>query len=271
MYGATLLDVTPTVLTLFGLPVADDMQGRVLAEAFERPAPCERIPSWESVPGECGMHPVESRTDALDSTAVLQQLVALGYVDGPAQASQETLRTARTRQAFNLARVHLSLGNPAQALPLMEEVTRENPKDITLQLYLAQCYYEAGRVEDCCKVGAALLAGENEQPAAQLLEANLRLAEGRSEEALALLLAAGESARPEPQIRYLIGCVYLKLARWDDAERHFERCSKSILNTLLLNPDWRRRSQGEARWNGRRKPPRMRSRCGSICRTPISR
>ena len=34
IYGATLLDITPTILTLFGLPVADDMDGRVLAQAF---------------------------------------------------------------------------------------------------------------------------------------------------------------------------------------------------------------------------------------------
>jgi predicted AlkP superfamily phosphohydrolase/phosphomutase len=31
IYGATLLDVTPTILTLFGLPVGEDMDGRVLA------------------------------------------------------------------------------------------------------------------------------------------------------------------------------------------------------------------------------------------------
>ena len=34
IYGATLLDITPTVLTLLGLQVGDDMDGRVLVEAF---------------------------------------------------------------------------------------------------------------------------------------------------------------------------------------------------------------------------------------------
>ena len=40
---ATILDVTPTVLAILGLPVADDMPGRVLEEILE-PAHLERFP-----------------------------------------------------------------------------------------------------------------------------------------------------------------------------------------------------------------------------------
>jgi hypothetical protein len=36
VYGATVLDVAPTVLTLLGLPVGRDMEGRVLARLFHR-------------------------------------------------------------------------------------------------------------------------------------------------------------------------------------------------------------------------------------------
>ena len=34
MHGASLLDITPTLLTLFGLPTAKDMDGRPLLEVF---------------------------------------------------------------------------------------------------------------------------------------------------------------------------------------------------------------------------------------------
>jgi hypothetical protein len=47
--GATLLDITPTVLMLFGLPVGGDMEGKVLVNAFEQPPGIERIDSWENV------------------------------------------------------------------------------------------------------------------------------------------------------------------------------------------------------------------------------
>ena len=55
IYGASLIDVAPTVLTLFDLPIGEDMDGRPLLEAFEVPPRVKTIPSWEKVPGECGM------------------------------------------------------------------------------------------------------------------------------------------------------------------------------------------------------------------------
>jgi len=39
VHGVGLLDVTPTILTLFGLPTGDDMDGRPLVDAFEGPTP----------------------------------------------------------------------------------------------------------------------------------------------------------------------------------------------------------------------------------------
>jgi predicted AlkP superfamily phosphohydrolase/phosphomutase len=51
--GASVLDVTPTVLYLMGLPVARDMEGRVLTEMldeeFTRTHPITYIPSYESL------------------------------------------------------------------------------------------------------------------------------------------------------------------------------------------------------------------------------
>jgi hypothetical protein len=51
--GASVLDVTPTLLYLMGLPVARDMEGRVLTEilepAFARQNPVTFIPSYESL------------------------------------------------------------------------------------------------------------------------------------------------------------------------------------------------------------------------------
>jgi hypothetical protein len=49
--SASVLDVAPTVAHLLGLPVADDLPGRVLVEAFEPGRevylPVETVPSWD--------------------------------------------------------------------------------------------------------------------------------------------------------------------------------------------------------------------------------
>ena len=51
VYGSRLLDVAPTILHAFGLPVGDDMEGRVLAELFQENTPVETIPTWEDPDG----------------------------------------------------------------------------------------------------------------------------------------------------------------------------------------------------------------------------
>ena len=53
--GATLLDIAPTILTLFGLPVGEDMEGKILVNAFVEPPAITRIPSWETVAGTMGV------------------------------------------------------------------------------------------------------------------------------------------------------------------------------------------------------------------------
>lgn len=43
IHGASVLDITPTVLALYGLPVGDDMDGKVLFDAFDKPPLAETI------------------------------------------------------------------------------------------------------------------------------------------------------------------------------------------------------------------------------------
>ncbi len=218
-YGATLLDVAPTVLALFGLPAGADMQGRVLQEAFENPLAIDRIPSWEEVAGDCGMHPQEPAV--WDSNVVMQQMVALGYLEPLAPQVEDRRRQVRVHQAFSLARVYLGQKRPVDALPLIEEAVALYPEEITYQLYLGQCYYETGRMEDFRRVVSALRTQGGDRPAARVLEANLDFAEGRMEQGLATLLEAEQSEKPAQQIRQIIGQVYLALKRWEDAERVF--------------------------------------------------
>jgi hypothetical protein len=57
LVDCSIFDVAPTMLALIGLPVGEDMHGRIWAEAFEGAREFLSIPSWEQIPGACGMHP----------------------------------------------------------------------------------------------------------------------------------------------------------------------------------------------------------------------
>jgi predicted AlkP superfamily phosphohydrolase/phosphomutase len=80
----SVLDITPTILALYGLPVADDMDGRVLAEsmdpAFLRAHPIMSVATYEADEPERGSQdrePVESPVD----DEVRERLRSLGYIE----------------------------------------------------------------------------------------------------------------------------------------------------------------------------------------------
>ncbi len=145
IYGATLLDVTPTILTLFGLPVGEDMDGRVLVQAFDKPPQVTRIPSWESEAGECGMHPADLRMDPAAAQAVLQQFVALGYIQPLNEDQEKAVATAVREQQYNLARAYLDSRRYSEALAIFEELTVKWPDEARFMQHLAQCYLALSR------------------------------------------------------------------------------------------------------------------------------
>jgi predicted AlkP superfamily phosphohydrolase/phosphomutase/tetratricopeptide (TPR) repeat protein len=145
IYGATLLDVTPTILTLFGLPVGEDMDGRVLVQAFENPPQITRIPSWESEAGDCGMHPADLRMDPAAAQAVLQQFVALGYIQPLSEDQEKAVATAVREQQYNLARSYMDSRRYADALTIFEELAQKDPDEARFLQHLAQCYLALGK------------------------------------------------------------------------------------------------------------------------------
>jgi predicted AlkP superfamily phosphohydrolase/phosphomutase/Tfp pilus assembly protein PilF len=203
IYGATLLDVTPTILTLFGLPVGADMDGRVLVQAFEEPPAITRIPSWEQEAGECGMHPSDLRMDPAAAQAVLQQFVALGYIQPPSEDQTKAVASAVREANYNLARDYLDCGRPDDALPLLEDLAKNDPKQSRFQMHLAQCYLALSRRADAKQILEALIAADlnppepeatNDEQAEQAGDAGVETAAEQTESPQAV----PERARTEP-------------------------------------------------------------------------
>jgi len=211
IYGATLLDVTPTLLTLFGLPVGEDLDGRVLAQAFEEPPTITRIPSWEDEPGECGMHAADLRMDPTTAQAVLQQFVALGYIQPPSENQAKAVESAVREQHYNLARVYLDSRRYQDALPLLEDLVKNSPNEARFQQNLAHCHFALGHRAEAKAILEQLIAcepppqkpreGEAENVAANAA-GELPSAEGASVEPVPVEAAAAEpSPKDSPHAR----------------------------------------------------------------------
>ena len=129
LFGAGLLDVCPTLLTLFGLPPGRDMDGKVLLNAFVNPPQIEPIESWDDVTGDAGTHPSETRLDPVASAQAFKQLVELGYVAPPGANAQETVDECVRELKYNLARAHRDANSCKEAAALAEEIWNRWPKE----------------------------------------------------------------------------------------------------------------------------------------------
>lgn len=159
IHGASLLDITPTVLTCFGLPIGQDMDGKPLTVGFETPPEIQTIPSWEDVPGDDGRHPEGLQLDPEAAREALEQLIALGYVERPPANAQEAVERTIREQKYNLARAYMDASRHADAAALLEPLFAQEPAEFRFGAQLALCYRalartgDMRRVLDACRTG----------------------------------------------------------------------------------------------------------------------
>lgn len=139
----TLLDVTPTLLALSGLPPAQDMPGRVLSEAIDLPPELpdgrsgaeRRVATYET--GERGLGTVAADSDATVDPRILERLRSLGYLD-----------TTAPKGDRNLAAMHFSAGEYEKAVALYSELVEKEPEDGELRASLAGALGALGRLDE---------------------------------------------------------------------------------------------------------------------------
>lgn len=146
VYGASLLDVTPTILTLFGLPVGRDMDGKPLLGALQPVDPLY-IDSWDGLTGDDGSHPGDLKTDAADEHEALQQLVDLGYIEVPDDEQQVAVANTVKELRYNLARDLFGARRYLEAAPLLDELWNKHPSESRFGLKLFDCYLATGQTD----------------------------------------------------------------------------------------------------------------------------
>lgn len=142
LYGASLLDITPSILHIFGLPVGEDMDGRVLTEIFDTSKPVETIESWDKVDGFCGSLPLDAEEDPLLAQEALQQLVELGYIEKPEEDSEKAVKSAAKELQYNLSRVLTGAGKVFKALPVLKKLYNDYPDETRFAIRYARCLFD---------------------------------------------------------------------------------------------------------------------------------
>jgi tetratricopeptide (TPR) repeat protein len=223
VYGANLLDIAPTVLTLLGLAPGGDMDGRVLAEAFDRPVSSDRVFGWDALEGESGMHPADKRQDPVAAAESIRQLVDLGYLADLPRNAQAQIELVKRETEFNLGVVYMTTRRAGQAQPIFERLHAAHPDDPRYASNFAHCLYAMGRAEEACAVLTKLVEKHPDAPDAKMLLASAMLAAGRAQEAGELLERTEREMPDRRDGAIMLAEVYLHQRRWSDAKRIAER------------------------------------------------
>jgi predicted AlkP superfamily phosphohydrolase/phosphomutase/tetratricopeptide (TPR) repeat protein len=122
IHSLSLLDVTPTILTVYDLPVGEDMDGKVLSQAFVNPPQPAFVPSWEEIPGADGRHPPHTRLDPVATHLSLEQMVALGYIERPDENREIAVRNTIRELRYNLGESYQDAGRHRDAYGIFREI-----------------------------------------------------------------------------------------------------------------------------------------------------
>ena len=147
-HGAGLCDITPTILSLYDLPIGEDMDGRPLTDIFEDPPEINMIPSWEEVAGNDGQHPEGTNLDPGESKEALEQLIALGYIDRPDEDSDVAVNKCQCELDYNVARAYMDGGLFGEAIPLLVNLYNQFPLEFRFGLQLSNCLKAMGRMAE---------------------------------------------------------------------------------------------------------------------------
>jgi predicted AlkP superfamily phosphohydrolase/phosphomutase/tetratricopeptide (TPR) repeat protein len=226
IYGASILDLTPTLLSIYDLPIGQDMDGKPLVEIFEKPKKIRYIESWEKVAGNTGELSTDFKEDPMAHEAAMQQLIDLGYINAPdldddiESLKKETI----TENNFYLAKSYANGGKLAEAKEVLESIIVDEKVDFR---YIVEMLGVCIGLKDYEK-GEYYLQMIKDQ---KIIDANfiniyaskIKLGLNKPQEAIHLLEQSMEKLSFSAEINIELAKVYLSVNELDKAEILFKK------------------------------------------------
>jgi tetratricopeptide (TPR) repeat protein len=148
IYGASVLDITPTLLSLYDLPIGKDMAGKPLVDIYEAEKKINYIDSWENVEKDGGSLVIEAEVSNEANESALQQLIDLGYIDDfnknekdPNQFLKDNIK----ENNFYLAKSYSSAGKYEEALEILLEIESREEPDFRFLIEIVNCSVKTKR------------------------------------------------------------------------------------------------------------------------------
>lgn len=227
VYGLSLIDIAPTILNHFNLPIGEDMDGKVALDIFKEPKKIEYIKSWEDVTGDFAELSSNDDSESLTDDETMEQLIELGYVERADEKVENAVKKTKCDLKHNLARVHLGKKNFEEAKRILLDLIQEKEPIDTSPFYLdlvnicieSKDYDEAEKYFDLLKSSKTTV-----QYAHFFMEASLLQGRGKLEKALKVLEdAQAQNRYSNPELWYKIGAAKHRLCRYKEAQFAYEK------------------------------------------------
>ncbi|GLB48592.1 alkaline phosphatase family protein [Neptunitalea lumnitzerae] len=225
VFGLSLIDIAPTLLHMYGLPIGRDMDGKPALEIFKNPTQPSYIDSWETMPGDFGEHSGKNEINTLSDQETMQQLIELGYVDKPDDKIENAVRKTEIDLKHNLARVFLGKKDYESAKEVLLELI-EIPKDYdTIPFYLDLITIALQEKDFTAAEKYLNIIREKDSELelnTTITEAKIHIGKGRYKMAIELLEEAIKT-KPNAEIFYQKGRAHVLLKAFEEAEECFSR------------------------------------------------
>ena len=211
--AASVLDVAPTVLELFGLPAARDMDGQPLVEALAPGFLAKHPVAWIDTYG--GQRPPDSGDGLVASagdTEVIEKLRSIGYIGEERMEAQN-----------NRALIALDEGDVDGAIAQLEAALAKGSTGPEMPLNLARAYLQKGDVARTRALTSEILQGDPRNKQALVLLAGAAIRESRYPEAEQALRRALVVDPSFALAHTKLGEVLQKEGRDDDALAELEK------------------------------------------------
>lgn len=222
LHGATVLDVTPTILTMLGLVIGNDMDGRTWHEILEEPVMSKHIDSWESVRGNTGRHPEDIPATPRDTSDALHLLTELGYLNFTSYDVHDVISTVSKNSRIHLAIALTDSDRVDQAIEHWVALVADYPEESSYAIQLASCYIRLDRWTECKSTLAQIEAEAREFPIVQLMLAKIALKEGEHAESISIARELAEQTSGNSHMLNRIGDLLFQANAWKDAESVFQ-------------------------------------------------
>jgi tetratricopeptide (TPR) repeat protein len=235
IYGASLLDVCPTILMLFGLPVGQDMDGKPLINIFSDPPEIGIVPGWDEIAGADGRHPPDRRIDPVEAKEALQQLISLGYIEKPDENKEKAIEETIRELYYNLARSYIDAGQYGNAVPILKELSEKWPDEYRFGIQLVLCCQATGEIKRARALLEELFRRKekNAKEAAKTLKEHKEknkdkeFKELSAKEQRALRKLISQASRNPYSMQYLMGSLLFEEGKKDEALVYLKRAERA--------------------------------------------